>query len=148
MRKDMKPMTTDELAEALNENQGFSEFLATTPSPPKSRIRMRQGAHSFQRTTCEAIDIPDLWSYADDWRSENEGFAIGYIFSKVNVNNPDEMIPTIGRWSTVINTFITHEDAHDWVWSMAQAATSSTDFYKRALAVVAAITIRERGGNG
>lgn len=95
----------------------------------------------FQRFTMVYIDLPALWSRDDQARAEAEGWAIGNMvhLDRSKKPRPIEATTCIGR---VWGTFVSDADAHAWVAEQARGAAGP---YRRALAVVAAITIRQGG---
>lgn len=115
---------------------GSINTTANRVEPPERAI--------FQRIRWNVIALPDLWTTLDEARAEREGWAVGDIIglptkqSNVLVTAKQNYTPSIGKLG---RTFITDGDAHAWVATQAKGSGKSA-IYNRALAVIAAITIK------
>lgn len=133
-----------------DDNEGFKAFARSTPVQP-TELRIRSSTGIFQATKYESIEMPRIWSPHDHARSMKEGWAIGrrvYVLDRPPVvpgyrkTTWREDPPSIGKMG---GTFLHDQAAHNWVVKQAdQPNIPDASIYKRALAVLMALAIRDR----
>jgi hypothetical protein len=133
-----------------DDNFSFEKFRSTRAplytTTNSNRIQEQNAARLmapnrdvFQRLHVDMIDYPGLWTQGDEERARTEGWAIGNMWSRLGPASTWQATPCIGK---IGGTFVSDADAHAWVAHRSEAGTGMVGVYKRALAVVAALTLR------
>jgi hypothetical protein len=136
----------------LTRTTGKTEALNWMIQSQNAERLMYEPRTIFQRLSLQYIAMPDMWSPVDQERGVTEGWAIGNnieLPSKQNtqagqfapgarITTPRAVSIGIGRAS---GTFTCDADASAWVTQQARQS-DKWSIYNRALAVIAALSIR------
>lgn len=138
----------------------FKAFMRETPPP--GRVQQPGNKCIFQTLHYDGIGLPALWSPDDMSRGVVEGWGIGHMVElagsrfmgssgkqQQTKRPPISSTVCIGKFSmwhvykqVGSATFISDQDAHEWVAEQANRKGEQFGVYRRALAVVAALTLR------